>query len=39
MVKAPLVMPLRLAVRVVVTPEVASESTTPLPLVIVVMDG
>src|SRR5207253_2345215 len=37
MVNGPLVMPLRLAVTVVVAPEVAVESTAPLPLVIVVM--
>jgi len=37
MVKAPLVMLLRVAVTLVVAPEVAVESTAPLPLLIVVM--
>jgi len=37
MVNGPLVMPLRVAVTIVVAPEVAVESTAPLPLVIVVM--
>src|ERR1700693_1833829 len=37
MVKAPLVMPSRLALTLVVAPEVAVERTAPLPLVMVVI--